>query len=319
MRLLSAAAVSLTALALVPGSAAAAPPVNDNYLASLPITPQAETVIQVDTTEAGTQPDLFNPNAAGQPLGGGPAETTTCNGVAFGKTVWYDFAPPVNYGVQLRATGFATAIAVYEWEQATSRIVRTVGCSGNAAGEDLLLDLEGRKNYTIQVGGVGGVGGALTLRMDAFPDGDGDGVLDALDKCAEVPGIERGGGCPPSLRGKVVPSFSYVPSGTGIKIVRLALDSVPKGAKVTARCPGCGSQTVTAKRLGRVTLSRLVGRTVSAGRKFTIRVTLGETGTGTYRFGATGSLFEWPVANGKLGRRVTKCLAVRTAKVERCS
>ena len=211
MRLLTAAVVSLSVLALAPAAALAAPPPNDNYLASIPITPQAENILQADTTEAGTQTDLFNPSRDGQPLGGGDPETTTCNGVSFGKTIWYDFAPPVNYGVQLRATGFATAVAVYEWNPTNSRITRLVGCSSNAAGDDLLLDLEGRKNYTIQVGGVAGAGGALTLRMDAFPDTDGDGQLDALDKCKDVPGIDAAGGCPPSLRGRVSPSVSWAP------------------------------------------------------------------------------------------------------------
>ena len=42
----------------------------------------------MDTTEATTQVDTFNPNRDGQPLGGGDPETTTCNGVSFGKTVW---------------------------------------------------------------------------------------------------------------------------------------------------------------------------------------------------------------------------------------
>ena len=42
MRLLTAAVVSLSVLALAPAVALAAPPPNDNYLASIPITPQAE-------------------------------------------------------------------------------------------------------------------------------------------------------------------------------------------------------------------------------------------------------------------------------------
>ena len=67
--------------------------------------------------------------------------------------------------------------------------------------DDLLLDVKGKKNYTIQVGGAAGAGGALTFKADFFPDTDGDGVLDdQLDKCKTVPGIERFGGCPPELK-----------------------------------------------------------------------------------------------------------------------
>ena len=318
MRLLTAAVVSLSALALTPAGALAAPPPNDNYLASIPIEAQAQTTVQADTTEAGTQTDLFNPNRDGQPLGGGDPETTACNGVGFGKTVWYDFAPPVNYGVQLRATGFATVVAVYEWNRTTSRITRLVGCSANASADDLLLDLDGGKAYTIQVGGVAGAGGPLSLRLDAFPDTDGDGALDALDKCVDVPGIDAAGGCPPSLRGRVSPSISWAPGSGGIRITRLTVDSVPKGAKVTARCAGCGSQTITAKKQGRVTLNKLVGRTARSGGSVQIKITMRRTGTGRYRFGATGISFTWPVASDGLGKRKLGCLNVKTGKSERC-
>ena len=102
-RLLLAAALTAAACASAPALASAAPPVNDNYLASLPVD-QAEFTATTDTTEATTQPDLFNPNRDGQPLGGGAAEPLTCKGTAFGKTVWYDLAPQVDGGVQLRAT-----------------------------------------------------------------------------------------------------------------------------------------------------------------------------------------------------------------------
>jgi hypothetical protein len=316
MRLLTAAVVSLSALALTPAGALAAPPINDNYLASLPVAVQPENVLQVDTSEATTQPDLFNPNSAGQPLGGGDPETTSCNGVSFGKTVWYDFAPPVNYGVQLRASGFPTVVAVYEWDRESSQIKRLVGCE--ATGDDLLLDLKGRRNYTIQLGGVGGAGGPATLKIDAFADTDGDGALDELDKCKTVPGIEAAGGCPPSLRGRVSPSVSWAPGSGGVRITRLVVDSVPKGAKVTARCTGCGSQTVKAKRQGRVTLKKLVGRTARSGGSVEIKVTMRRTGKGRYRFGATGIAFKWPVASDGLGKRKLRCLNVKTGKTERC-
>jgi hypothetical protein len=314
-RLLLAAALTAATLAGAPAIAAAAPPPNDAYLASLPVD-ASEFTATVDTTEATTQPDLFNPNSNGVPLGGGDPEPTSCNGTAFAKTVWYDLEPQVDGGVQIRATGFPTVVAVYEWNASDSRIRRLVGCSANAASEDLLLDVVGKRNYTIQVGGAAGAGGPVTLKVDFFPDADADGVLDALDKCRTTAGIERFGGCPPELR--VVPSVGFSGSGGGIAITRLIVDRVPKGAKVVARCSGCGSQTVKAKRRGRVSLTRLVGRSVRAGGSVQVRVTLGRTGSGTYRFGATGSYFRWPVRAAGLGPRVTRCLAVRTGRIERC-
>ena len=62
-------AAVLAALA-VPETAAAAPPPNDNYLASSTIADQ-EYTDSVDTTEATTQSDLFNPNRDGLPFGAG--------------------------------------------------------------------------------------------------------------------------------------------------------------------------------------------------------------------------------------------------------
>ena len=311
----------LTAAALVaaPALAAAAPPANDNYLASTSITtsPFTDTV---DTTDATTQADLFNPNAQGQPLGGYVAENTSCNGAPIGKTVWYDLRPSSAGGVEITTAGFDAAVAVYEWNPADSKITRELKCQ-NTPGptEDVLLDVERGKSYTFQVGGVNGAAGPLNFTLEYFPDADGDGVLDALDKCPATPGIERFGGCPPSLRGKVSPSLSFANAAGGIRITRLVVDGVPKGAKVTASGGG-GSQTVKAKRSGRVTLARLVGRTARAGSKVTVRVTLGHTGIGTYKFGATGALFAWPVKSGGLGARVQKCLKVGSAtRIVSCS
>ncbi|HWK27295.1 MAG TPA: hypothetical protein VNS09_12080 [Solirubrobacter sp.] len=313
---LAAAAALLSA----PAIAAAAPPDNDNYLSSLPVD-NLEFRASVDTTEATTQPDLFNPSRTGAPLSGGGAEPLDCNGTAFGKTVWYDLAPAVDGGVQLRATaGFQTAVAVYEWDGSetsptASKIKRRVACSPNAGVDDLLFDVKGKRNYTIQVGGVGGAGGPVALSVDFFADRDGDGVLDALDKCVKVPGVSRYGGCPPQLQ--VAPSLGF-DAGGGIAITRLNVDRVPKGAKVTARCTGCGSQTVKAKRFGRVSLSKLVGKRVAAGGTVELRVTLGHSGKGQYKFGATGAYFKWPVRANGLGPRLTRCLNVKSAKIERC-
>jgi hypothetical protein len=318
IRLCFAALLTAAAFSTAPSLAAAAPPPNDNYLASTSIASSPFSDI-VDTSEATTQPDLFNPSAQGQPLGGQGPENTTCNGVGFGKTVWYDLQPKSDGGVEVNTAGFDSVVTVYEWNPQDSRITRTVSCQ-NTAGptEDVLLDVKGGKAYTFQVGGVGGAGGQLSFKLEYFPDADGDGVLDALDKCKTTPGIERFGGCPPSLRGKVSPSLNFANTANGIRISRLVVDGVPKGAKVVARGGG-GSQTVKAKRAGRVTLSKLVGRSAAAGSTVQVSVTLGRTGSGTYKFGATGVSFRWPVKAGGLGTRVQRCLHVGTGKLESCS
>jgi hypothetical protein len=315
VRLLFAAALGAAALAAAPAAALAAPPQNDNYLSSLPVN-SLEFTATADTTEATVQGDIFNPSRDGQPLGGAGPENTTCKGTPFGRTVWYDLAPNVNGGVQIRATGFPTVVAVYEWNPRDSRIREMVDCSASAANEDLILDLSGKRNYTIQVGGVNGAGGAMTLKVDFFADSDADGVLDALDKCRSVPGIERFGGCPPKLDTNARISVDYTSSGVIIR--RLWVEHVPKGAKVVARCGGCGSQTVRARRTGTVNLKRLAGRAVSAGRAIEIRVTMARQKRGTYRFGATGRYRKWPIRAGALGATRDRCLNVRSGKLERC-
>ena len=70
---------------------------------------------------------------------------------------------------------------------------------------------------------------------------------------------------------------------------------------------------------GRVTLSKLAGRSARSGSAVTVKITLGRSGSGKYKFGATGVAYKWPVKAGGLGRRVQQCLHVGTGKVERCS
>ena len=211
-----------------PALAAAAPPANDAYLASLPVD-KREFTASTDTTEATTQADLFNPSRDGAPLGGAGPENTTCKGTPFGKTVWYDLAPQVDGGVVIRATGFATVVAVYEWSGTTSQITRMVDCSANASVDDLVLDVRGKRNYTIQVGGADGIGGPLNLKVDYFPDRDRDCQIDDLDRCPTVAGIERFGGCPPELSSR--PRLTFANTASGIRITRLWVDRVPKGGE----------------------------------------------------------------------------------------
>ena len=105
MRLLTAAVVSLSALALAPAAALAAPPAQRQLPGVDPdrrVRPR--TPCRPTRPRRVRSPTSSTRSRDGQPLGGGDPETTACNGVSFGKTVWYDFAPQVNYGVQLRAS-----------------------------------------------------------------------------------------------------------------------------------------------------------------------------------------------------------------------
>lgn len=236
--------------------------------------------------------------------------------MSFGKTVWYDLAPRYDGDVTIRATGFATVVVVYEWSASDSRITRTVACSTNTANEDLALSVRGERNYTIQVGGAGATGGVLNLAVDYFPDRDGDGIYDPEDKCRTQPGVGRFGGCPPELRGR--PRITFANTPNGIRITRLWVERVAKGARITVRCGGCGSQTVRARRAGTIELSRFAGRSVNAGATVSVRVTMPRARRGTYRYGATGKLVAWRAERGGIRSRPERCLNARTGKTERC-
>jgi hypothetical protein len=313
--------LTVAALLLAPAVAAAAPPVNDNYLASTAINkagtplPQ-DTPFTVDTTEATVQAHLFDFGPTGEPLGGGDPETTTCNGASFGKTVWYDLHPDVDGGLLVQASSvpgtpaFSPVVTVYRWNPANSQIVATLGCS--ASGQ-LAPNLEKGASYTLQVGGLNAAGGPLNMDVTFFRDSDGDGLYDSIapkDVCPTVPGIARDGGCPPALN--VAPSVLYDRVAGGVRITGLVVAKVPKGAKVTAGAGGV-SQTVKAKKAGTVKLTKLAGRTAKAGASIVLKVTMARTGKTTYKYGATGAYFKWPVKAGGLGTRVSKCLKVGTS------
>jgi hypothetical protein len=306
---------------LLPGVASAAPPRNDNYLASTTVVdaqggfPSRWRDTQ-NTLEATTQPDLFNPDRDGAPLGGGPPETTQCEGASYGRTVWYDLAPPLAGAVELTASGFDTVIALYEYEIETAKIVRQITCLNESAGtsEDLALpaDLQKGHAYTVQIGGVqsaaGIASGTLDFGLRFHADRDGDGVYDAEpDECLELPGIAPSG-CPPEL--KATPRYRWSPAGPGIRLDSLIVKGAPSGGRIEARCAKCRIKQVVTVKAGASTvrLSKLVGRTLPLGVALEIRVTKPATKTGRYRFGAIGNYFRYTTIRGGLSERLDRCL-----------
>jgi hypothetical protein len=330
------------ALAIAPAVALAVPPENDNYLGSTAInTPgtslRAPTIEDhtytntVDTTEATIQSDLFNPDSMGQPFGGAGAENTVCNNTQFGKTVWYDFHPKVDGGVQIHTSGtFDSVVTLYEWDDrqnvGTSKITRTIACHDELGLEEDLIVPAGKNvkaghAYTVQVGGVAGpagaAGGSLTFNLDFFADSDGDGFYDNEgDRCRKIPGPRSSGGCPPPLN--IAPSLGFDDSPNGIRINKLVVSHAPKGALVVARCRGCKTQKVRSK--GRpINFKKVLGANVPAGSKVTVLATLGRQRHGRYRFGATGELVSWPVHVGAIGNRRQQCVQVGTkSKIVKC-
>ena len=104
------------AVAQTPGA-----PENDHYLQSLRLNDPGQKLERTDTlrdlrdtSTATVQADVMNP-----PDSGGPAEATSCGGVEFGKTIWYDFYPDVSGLTRIRASGFDTVISVIPFNRRT--------------------------------------------------------------------------------------------------------------------------------------------------------------------------------------------------------
>jgi hypothetical protein len=295
----------------------AAPPRNDNYLASTTINAADGSLPplfeeRVDTTDATTQADTFNPNRDGLPFGGGKREPTSCAGSPpYGKTVWYDFAPPTRGAARIAATGFDNVIAVYEWNVETSQLQGLVACQNTSTGlgEEMLLPplLQRGRNYTIQLGGVAGAGGALDFSFEFFADSDGDRTLDeAPDKCLRLRGIPRFGGCPPLVKGAARVTVQGVAGG--VRVLRLTVDRADKRTRVEVRCRRCGPRVrARAPRGGSIRVRGFEGRVVGAGDQIEVRIKRPRSGRGRFRFGAIGKVVRWPITSAGLGESKLSC------------
>ena len=273
-------AAGLAGCAALPAAAGAAPPANDNYLSSIPVNAYgtvlttAEVSDTRDTTEATVQSDLFSPTSSG-----GGAESTLCNGVPFGKTVWYDFHPDIPGTAELQTAGFDATVSVYEFDRATSKLTKLIGC-GNDPGvtEDVFAPVLGGRSYTVQIGGVdagaGPAGGNLQFKFQFFGDRDQDDVFDPLDHCKTIPGPRESGGCPRDMKSTV--RLTAQPAGSGI-IVRSLSVKARKGAHASLSCrkvchvkQGRNARAQAAKT---VSFSKLKGRFLPAGASIVVRVT----------------------------------------------
>ena len=301
MGLREAVLVAAALLALPAGSSAQSPaaPSNDNYLQSAGLNAPGSRLNRTatlrataDTTNATTQSDVFSP-----PQSGGPAEPTTCQGTSYGKTVWYDFYPDVNGVVQLRASGYDTALTVVPFDRSTGRPnFARAQCVNQSASttEAFIVEVRGRDAYTVQIGGVGTAGGPLEFLFDFLADTDGDGVLDDVDRCDRLRGTQSHNGCP--RRPRVNTTLRAVATATGIEVLGLSVRA-PKGSRVEVRCSsGCRRQVKRAR--STVGFPGLRGSLFSAGTNLDIRVT---------RRGSFGAFVRYRVLAGNF-RKTERCM-----------
>ncbi len=196
----------------------------------------------VDTSRATTQRDLFVP-------GGSPSgidEPTACNGVSYGKTVWYDFIPHVNGDVLLQASafGFNPGMRVIRFDRRTFRPIGQLGCATQLVSGLVQVGVKGARRgvgYSVQIGGVGGTGGVLEFDLNFKP-----------------------------YRVRAKARLRIRPTPTGVQIVSLVVRP-SRSARMAVRCrPGCGRHL---KRGRKATFRRLGGKRLRAGSRMLINVT----------------------------------------------
>jgi hypothetical protein len=259
---------------------AAAAPINDNYLNSLRLNDPGTRLNRTDTlrdlrdtTGATVQTDVFNP-----PMMGGPAEPTTCQGVSYGATVWYDFHPDVNGAVRLRTSGFDNVISLVPFDETTAQPdFAARRCVPNLATNTQELDapVAAGKAYTVQIGGVNGAAGMLEFLFDFIPD------ITRITADA-------------TLIAQALPS--------GIRVRSLTVTGAPKKAKVSVRC-SAGCRPV-AKTAATVRFPSLSGAQLRAGARVQIYVTAANS-IGTY--------IEYKIKRGNFSKLV-RCLEPGSTK-----
>lgn len=310
------ALATATCLVALPSAAAFAqnPPGNDHYLQSLafnetgrvgdPPPLDTELLDRPDTTAATEQTDLFAP-----PNSGGPPEILACDGVPFGKTVWYDVYPDRNGNLRVLATGaYDPVVAVYRWNSTSDVTPNPLFCgnANNGVTEELFASLERGSYYSVQVGGVNSTGGASEIRFGFFPT-----TVQRLTGDA-------------TLRATATP--------TGIRVAQLRV-SAPRGARITVSCTrrGCRRQALTAQAAGTLgepigpvspatsgarkrsataadsprarsartrSFSNVRGRRLNAGAAIEIRIT---------RRGAIGRYIKYTIRRGNFSK-ITRCM-----------
>jgi hypothetical protein len=263
----------------VSAPAAPAPPANDNYLSSkslnLPHTPLDRVFTLVDkpdTTSATVQSNVFDPPRPGDPLiPGGPPEPTSCSGVAYGATVWYDFYPDVKGLVRIRTSGYDSVISLVGFDLATAApdfAHRT--CVPNLAtmAQELLTPVAAGRAYTVQIGAVRGAGGPLEFLFDFVAQ-------------------------PTRINADATLVAQPLPTGIRVKSLKV---SAPRNSHVSVRCSaGCRPQAKSAKT---VAFPGLTGARLNAGARLQIYITAPQ---------AIGAYIEYRIERGSFAKTI-RCL-----------
>jgi hypothetical protein len=275
------------AVAATSGLAAAQssePPVNDDYLDSLqlngPGTPLNRTDTlrdERDTTAATTQSDIFAPESSG-----GGKEVVHCKGTNYGATIWYDLYPDEDGRLRVRTSGFDNVITIYPFDPQTLRPKtdrkRCVN-EETLPSEEMLVPVRGGKAYTIQIGGVDGVGGPLRVLFDY-----------AVDKLRRL---------------RADATLTAAAESDGITVRGLEV-STSRRTRVTVDCTrGCKPKSKRGSKKTR--FPHLAGKRLRSGTKLQIRVTAPR---------AIGVYIEYEIRPGSFTKR-TRCMNPGSRKPRR--
>lgn len=249
-------------------ASASTPPINDNYLTSLEINRPHHRLDRVhtlkdvrDLTAATVQGNIFNPcgQASCPP---GPPEVTSCNGVNYGQTVWYDFYPDANGTVSIRTSALfdsVTTLYTFNNNQNSPNYLLPSGnrrCTTSSFGSgQLIAPVKKGQAYTFQIGGVpssqnpSGVSGPIEMLFDFF--------------------------VPPPRRLSAQATVKARALSTGIQLLDLTV-STARGAHIQVSCGGfCRTESKSVPKFGQSTLDfpGLNGVRMPAGSKLKILVT----------------------------------------------
>jgi hypothetical protein len=146
-------------------------PSNDNFLfaddLNTPETPLNASSGGLEnitsTIGAGLQQNLFDPCGLST-CRTGLAELSACQGVNYGRTVWYDFYPDHDGQVEIRTAGIPNVIALYQYDPRTL-VPHVLQCAPGStyASNELFYNVKRGVSYTYQIGGRDGAGGALKM------------------------------------------------------------------------------------------------------------------------------------------------------------
>jgi hypothetical protein len=217
---------------LVPSGAPASvqPPGNDNFLRATRVNSPGTRLNSFKTTNdtigATVQSNVLGPcnTSTCQP---GLPEVTTCEGVRYGSTVWYDFFPDRSGQVEIQTREIPNVIALYKIDQATGQPDWIKCAQGSTYTSNVLTaSVQGGQAYAYQIGSRGdnAGGGLLKMQFSFAPGSD----------LAVAP-----------FRAK--PVFRTIPvQPDKLELLRLVFVELTTGESPTAACTSCSVATFRA-------------------------------------------------------------------------